>query len=506
MNLPDQMTGMADRPREWWTEAPQPQKFGAIGGAAVLVIALVFGLMSLTGGDDDWDPAILYADLDYSEAAEISTRLNSVGMPFKLTNDASTIVVPDDKVREMRLMLAAEGFPRSGRMGYEIFDDTQLAMTDFLQDINKVRALQGELEHTLSGIDGVNTARVHLVIPEESLFTEEQNPVTAAVNLTLAGRSALKPQQIDAIVNLVSASVEGLHNSRIVIVDQEGNMLTEEHDPLAQAANKQFRMQQKVEQVLEKKVQSLMDEVIGSGRSKVRVNVALDFSQRLTDEILFDPPSGSQIVISEETNERQSAEQGSEENAVRNYEVNRTVRNIVGSIGAISRMSMALTVDQTKVIIGEDGRAIEQKRSAEEIENLAELARQAVGYDESRGDDVTVFAMPFDKSQEIQARDEAIAEGRKQFWTGIAINVAKVLGILAALITLRFIIQAIGRGVGVEEDIEVLGEVAGDVEEDDFERPETPHDIILSRVQQMVRERPEDAAKLIRTMLVEEGS
>jgi len=249
-----------------------------------------------------------------------------------------------------------------------------------------------------------------------------------------------------------------------------------------------------------------MDEVIGSGRSKVRINVVLDFSQRHTDEVLFDPPSGSQIVISEETNERQSAEQGSEENAVRNYEVNRTVRNIIGSIGEISRLNMALTVDQTKVIIGEDGRAIEQTRSADEIDNLAALAQQAIGYDELRGDAVTVFAMPFDKSQEIQARDEAIADDRKQFWTGIAINVAKVLGILAALITLRFIIQAIGRGVGVEEDIEVLGEVAGDVEEEDFERPETPHDIILSRVQQMVRERPEDAAKLIRTMLVEEGS
>ena len=490
MNLPDQLTGVTDRPREWWEEAAQPQKFGAMGGAAVLVIALVVGIMWMTGGDEDWDPAILYADLEYAEAAEISTRLDAVGMPFKLTNDASTIVVPHDKVREMRLMLAAEGFPRSGRIGYEIFDNSQLAMTDFLQDVNLVRALQGELQETLGGIEGVRAARVHLVIPEESLFTEEQNPVTAAVNLSFAGTTTLKPSQVDAIVNLVSASVEGLDNSQIVIVDQEGNMLTEEHDPLAQAANKQFRMQQKVELVMEKKVQSLMDEVIGKGRSKVRINVALDFSQR--------------IVISEETNERQSAEQGSEENAVRNYEVNRTVRNIVGSVGAIARMSMALTVDQTKVIIGEEGRAVEQIRTPEEIQRLADLARQAVGFDAERGDEFTVFAMPFDKSQEIQARNKVVAEERKEFWTGIAISIAKVLGILAALITLRFIIQAIGRGVGVEEDIEVLGEIAGDVEEEDFERPETPHDIILGRVQQMVRERPEDAAKLIKTMLVEE--
>ena len=149
---------------------------------------------------------------------------------------------------------------------------------------------------------------------------------------------------------------------------------------------------------------------------------------------------------------------------------------------------------------------IEEDRSQEEIDQLAGLAEEAIGLDASRGDEIAVFAMHFDKAQEIKAREDLEATARQEFWTDIAILVAKFLGIIVALITLRFIIQAIGRGVGVEEDLEVLGEVAADIEEEEFERPETPHEMILSRVQHMVRERPEDAAKLIRTMLMEEGT
>ncbi|MEE2657966.1 MAG: flagellar basal-body MS-ring/collar protein FliF [Candidatus Latescibacterota bacterium] len=505
MNLPDELIGIADRPRTWWDEAPQPQKLGVIGCAAVLIIALVVGITSIGGGEEDWDPSLLYANLDYTEAAEITNRLSAMGIEHRLTDDASAITVPSDKVRDVRLALAAEGFPKSGRMGYEIFDEANVAMTDFLQEVNKLRALQGELETTLQGIDGVRTARVHLVIPQESLFTEEQNPTTAAVNLGLMGSIKLSSKQIDAITHLVSASVEGLQPENVVIVDQEGIMLSEEHDPLAKVANKQFQMTQRVERALQNKVQSMMDKVIGKGRSQVRVNVVLDFSRKNTDEVLFDPGT-TQVVISEETNETQSAEQGTEENAVRNFEVNRTVRNIIGSVGAIARLSIALTVDETKLVIDEDtGDLRVETREQQEIDRLASLAQRAIGYDQARGDEIQIWAMPFDKSQEIQARDTERAEQRTEFWTGIAITVAKVLGILAALITLRFIIQAIGRGVGVDEDVEVLGEVAGEVEEEEFERVETPHDILLSRVQNMVRERPEDAAKLLRTMLVEEG-
>ncbi len=167
---------------------------------------------------------------------------------------------------------------------------------------------------------------------------------------------------------------------------------------------------------------------------------------------------------------------------------------------------MALTIDKTKVIWNEETEVYEEEnRPQEEIQNLEKLAKKAVGFSDERGDQIEVFPMLFDKSQDIQAKREAKAEERQQFWTDIAINVAKILLIIGALVVLRFVIKAIGRGVGMEEELEVLGEFQTEVDaEDDFERPETPHEIILRRVQDMVRDRPEDSAKLIRTMLLEE--
>lgn len=503
MNLPTQVSDISGRSQEWWNDAPPMQKYGAMGGGVVALILIVFMMTSFSGGGDgEWEGRILYANLDFEEAAQISNRLSGLEVPHRLSADATAIIVPEDRHMELRVMMAGEGFPKSGRIGYEIFDEAQLAMTDFLQKVNYQRALQAEIEETLTNIDGVRNARVHLVIPEPSLFTEEQNPVTASVTLTLEGSTRLKRERINAIIYLVSASVEGLEQENVVIIDAGGNLLSEERDALVKMANKQFEMQQQVERVLEEKVQTLMDQVIGKERSRVRINVSLDFDQKQSQRKLIEP-GASQVVISEETQEKSSAERGTEEQAIRNYEVNETIENIVGSVGAVSRISMALTIDKTKVIINPDGQYVEEDRALEEINQLSDLAKGAIGLNEGRGDEVTVFAMTFDKTQEIRAREEAQAQERQDFWTDIAINVAKILGIIAALITLRFIIQAIGRGVGVEEELEVLGEISSDIEEEEFERPETPHEMILGRVQQMVRERPEDAAKLIRTMLMD---
>ena len=505
MNLPTQISDIIHRSRSWFEEAPPTQRYGVMGIGVLLMALVIFAVSSGFGdGGGEWEGRILYANMEFEEVAEVSNRLRIMEVPHRLTSDATAILVPADQYMDLRIQMAGEGFPKSGRIGYEIFDEAQLAMTDFLQSVNYLRALQAELEETLVRIDGVRDARVHLVIPEPSLFTEEQNPVTASVQLTLESNVKLKRDRIDAISYLIGASVEGLDIENVVILDASGNLLTEENDPLVKMANKQFEMQQQIEKVLENKVQSLMDQVIGTDRSRVRINVQLDFDRMNTQREVFEP-GATQVIISEETNETSSAEQGTEENAIRNYEVNRTVQNIVGSVGAVERVSMALTIDKTKVVFdAAQAKYIEEERTEEEITKLAQLAKEAVGLDEERGDEITVFAMNFDKTQEIQAKEELEATARQEFWTDIAINVAKVLGIIAALITLRFIIQAIGRGVGGEEELEVLGEISADIEEEDFERPETPHEMILGRVQQAVRERPEDAAKLIRSMLMEE--
>ncbi|MCH2660620.1 flagellar M-ring protein FliF, partial [bacterium] len=280
MNLPTQVSDITDRSRGWWDEAPSMQRYVAIGIAALLVLVIGFVASSgVSDGDDEWEGRILYANLEFDEAAEISNRLRIMEVPHRLTPDATTILVPEDQYMDLRVTLAGEGFPKSGRIGYEIFDEAQLAMTDFLQQVNYQRALQSELEETLVRIDGVRDARVHLVIPEPSLFNEEQNPVTASVQLSLQRNIKLKPEPIEAIGYLVSASVEGLDIENVVITDDDGNLLSEEKDPLVKMASKQFEMQQQVERALEQKVQTLMDQVIGPGSSSIRINVELNFDR-----------------------------------------------------------------------------------------------------------------------------------------------------------------------------------------------------------------------------------
>ena len=482
------------------------QRYVAIGIASLLVLVIGFVASSgVSDGDDEWEGRILYANLEFDEAAEISNRLRIMEVPHRLTPDATTILVPEDQYMDLRVTLAGEGFPKSGRIGYEIFDEAQLAMTDFLQQVNYQRALQSELEETLVRIDGVRDARVHLVIPEPSLFNEEQNPVTASVQLSLQRNIKLKPEPIEAIGYLVSASVEGLDIENVVITDDDGNLLSKEKDPLVKMASKQFEMQQQVERALEQKVQTLMDQVIGPGSSSIRINVELNFDRSDVTKEIFEPGA---VVISEETNETSSAEQGTEEQAIRNYEVNRKIEHVVGGVGTVNRITMALTVDLTKLELNEETEEyIEINRPEKEFQELEKVAKEVVGFNQERGDKIYVSRLQFDKTDEKRAKIEADAEVRLLFWTDIAINGGKVVGIIAALVLLRVILQAIGRGYGVEEDVEVLGEVEGDIEEEEMiARAETPHDIILDRVKNLVHQRPEDAAKLIRTMLVEQST
>ena len=264
MDLPTQVSGITERSQAWWAEAPSVQKYGALGGGIVGVALIIFMFFTMSGGKDQWEGRILYSNLEFGESADISNRLRTLEVPHRLTADATAILVPEDRYMELRVQLAGEGYPKSGRIGYEIFDEAQLAMTDFLQKVNFQRALQAEIEQTLINIEGVRNARVHLVIPEPSLFTEEQNPVTASVTLNLDGNKKLPIERINAISYLVSASVEGLDQGNVIIIDGSGNMLSEERDPLVKMANKQFEMKQQVEQALERKVQTLTDEEVGA--------------------------------------------------------------------------------------------------------------------------------------------------------------------------------------------------------------------------------------------------
>jgi flagellar biosynthesis/type III secretory pathway M-ring protein FliF/YscJ len=212
---------------------------------------------------------------------------------------------------------------------------------------------------------------------------------------------------------------------------------TPDADALDYAA--QFEHQQRVEDALQTRAQTMLDQIIGRNRSTVRIHAALDFSHRTAESSTVEP-DGGQVVLSEETSEKNSAEHGTEENMVRNFEVNRLIENTIGPVGRIRKLSIALTVDKTKVIHDiESNEYREIDRHQEEIRQLNALVGHAVGFDRKRGDEFSMFAMRFDKSQEIQAREVAVTGERREFWTGLVINLAKIGAILFALLVLRWI-------------------------------------------------------------------
>jgi len=411
----DLRTRITHRIGQWpakWSAINQWQRLGIIGGGAFLALLLVITLTTLMKDEDDWDPAILYADLDPSEAVEVHRYLNEWQIANRMTEDRRAVLVPEAMVRMLRLSLATEGFPRSGRMGYEIFDEASLAMTDVLKKVGFQRILKDELEATLEQLEGVRYARVHLVIPGPSLFTGEQNPITASVTLSLAQNVGLEPEIIDGIRYLIHASVQGLDREDVVVVDAEGNLLSEGPSPF-EASNESLGLQLRAEQVLEAEALDLLEGIIGKERARVRANISLDFSP----------------------------------DAAHRTKLNEKIRRIIARKAAVQRISLALTFDETMLTVdSETGNYIESPRSQEEIDSLTSLVKHVVIFQEDQGDQMAVLGMPFDKTAEIFLRDEQL----KEFWTDAAIETARLIGLIFAFLVLHFVVVKTSRRLDTE--------------------------------------------------------
>jgi len=503
----DAIRAYLEKAREMFEGMGRNQKIGIGAGAGVVLIALIYFAAS-GNGDDDKVYRPLYSDIDMKEAGEIAGRLREMNQDFHLGADGSLVLVPEADRAELRNILASEGFPKTGYIGYEVFDDVPLGITDFLQQVKMQQALEGELKKTILELEQVEDVRLHVVMPKPSLFTDQQNPTTASIMLNLRPRMTLDKKQVMAIQNLVASSVEGLDPKNITVLDNEGHMLSEEIDPLAQLTSKQIEAQRNVEKYMQREVQEVLDLVLGPDQAKLKVSVDLDFSQVQEEVESYDP--ATTVLRSEERNEESSAEAGTSERSVSNYEINRTIQRITGAPGRIRRISASLMLNN-KVPDAEattdPENPIYRERDADEMLQFSNLVRGALGMDDSRGDRLEVSRFVFAiQDLRVVAEKKRKEEERNELITTIVINVAKGIAIIIALLVLRAIIGAIGRGVAREEEIAM--EAQRELEEDDAgeELPETPHEIILGRIAQLISERPEDAAKLIRTMLIEDAS
>ncbi len=407
---------LVTRARVRWAELMPNQRLWAMV-AAGMVVALLGGLLWY-GLRTDW--RTLYADLDPDDARQIAQTLTQAQIPFDVAPNGGVIRVPAAQLDKARLATAAKGGVKSGRLGFEIFDKPNWVGSEFDEQVNYQRALEGELEHTVGTLADVESARVHLVMPHDSLFRDQERPAKASVVLKLRHRT-LADGEPDAIRNLVASAVDGLTADRVVLVDAAG------HLPLGPKTADALRLT--AEQSLEEKLVSTLEPVTGAGN--VRASVTLDYDPKASEETQESYDPDQTVTLSMKRTEQVSGPQpiaagvpGTASNAPNTqalpvyppatsqpqstkseegiYGAGKTTLHVVENPGKLHRMTAAIVVNDRLTQAAVKGKAaVWQPRSAEELRNLTALAQAAVGFDSSRGDLLTVQDFSFDANHTL---------------------------------------------------------------------------------------------------------
>jgi flagellar M-ring protein FliF len=398
-----------------------PAKLAAAFGVTALVAAALFMIMFRLGTEEQ---SLLYSDLSPKDAAAVTEGLTTANVEFKLSPDGSSIFVPRSKVAESRMQLASEGLPGQGSIGYEIFDkQNALGATTFVQNVNKLRALEGELARSIDSLDTVRNARVHLVLPEKALFQTNAEPPKASIVVGLE-RGSLTERQVNAIRNLVASSVEGLATENISILDGRGELLagaTNGADANGAAMDDRTTM---YEERLRRRLQEIVEGIVGPGAARVQVSADMDFSQVTETEEKFDPdqtsPRSTRTIEESDANRDmdQTVTQGqnvpdgtvpgagagqtsnsNKTDETVNYEISKTTRTQVTAPGKVTRLSVAVAVDgiiapATKA--GEAGKW--SARTPAEMEQITALVRSAAGISAERNDKIEVVNVRFAKA------------------------------------------------------------------------------------------------------------
>ncbi len=395
-----------------------PTRLVALGAVTAALIAFFAVIMMRVSTPP---MALLYSDLPVSDSAEIVAKLDAMDVPYELKGDGTTIMVPKTEALRLRMSMAEAGLPSGGSVGYEIFDDASaLGTTNFVQNINHLRALEGELARTIRALDAIQAARVHLVLPERELFAREQQDPTASI--VVRARGGLSRSQARGIQFLVSSAVEGLVPSNVSIIDEAGAILVGGNGDGASASSSLDERQQEYEHRLRRQVADIVTSVVGPNSAKIQVAAELDFNRITRNSETYDPDGqvvrSTQTVEESSSNTERDGQEGvtvgnalpdaigqnadanatSQESAARveetvNYEISRTTTTEVVEAGRVKRLSVAVLVDG-KYETAADGTRTYVERTPEELELIGRLVRSAIGFDESRGDRVEVVNLP----------------------------------------------------------------------------------------------------------------
>ncbi len=503
---PINFRGLLEQLKESWAKLSFKQRLllvGGIVGSTLLITLLVWFL-----GRPSFD--LLYRGLDEASAGQIVQYLKEQKITYKIERDGS-IYIPKDKVPEVRMEIASKGLLGGGGPGFELFDKDKLGLTEFQEKINYQRALEGELSRTILGIKGVKSVRVHLALPKESLFIEEERPPKASVLLELKPGFTLSQEQVRGIVNLVSGAVPKLDPKNVVVVDAlTGKKIYAYEGEEEAIATTQLAYKRKIEENLKNKVEELLTSALGYGKAIAQVTVELSFDKESLLEEKVNPEESA--VLSEDLEEEirrsrlaqeeggagvkgaltqkfeattQPQEQGEEytkKRVVRNYEVSKKVRNLEISPGSIKKISVAVVVD--KKVLAENETA-----KFEWIENLV---KGAIGYNPERGDEVKVEAKVFAEGPVVKP---SIMDYLAQAYKPLIV-------ILILIFLYFFILRPILRAIKPAPAPTPIGErIPPPLEEEVLEEEVLPREIAIG----IIRSQPERAAALVKKWLLEEA-
>jgi flagellar M-ring protein FliF len=453
--------------RQLWKQLGTNQRVSVVLATGVVLV----GLLGLAYWSSRPDFVLLYGKLDDAEAARVMGALDDAKVPYQTGRGGTSILVPSDKVYQLRAQLAAKGIPRGEGTGFEIFDKPNFGISDFVQRANYLRAVQGELSRTISQIDMVESARVMIVMPENRLLVDSQKKPTASVFIRIKGNGQLPPSGVNSVRFLVANAVEGLTVNNVSVVDNLGNVLSEnqDDDSAAGLSNTQLTARRNLEHYLARKAEGMLDRVLGSGQSVVRVSADINWDTITRTEEKFDPDgqvlrsatlddetttsstgteaTGGAAGVSGNTAEANaSTPTGAPSNnsqtkkKVTNsqYEITKTTINTLLSAGGLRRLSAAVFVSQKL-----DGAGAERKpvaRTPEEMQKLRRIVQSSlgIGEDPARKDDIALEEIPFNEQPAVELTARLETDSKRQFYWDIGKN---ALFALVALIMLAVFLK-----------------------------------------------------------------
>jgi flagellar M-ring protein FliF len=407
-------------------------------GLAVMLIAIAVGIPAFSKWQHERDFKPLFTNMSPEDAGAVVTKLKEGGVEHRLSDNGTTVLVPADKVDEVRLELAGAGLPKSGRIGFELFDKTNIGLTDFSEHVNYRRALEGELERSIRSLNQVDQARVHLTFPKESVYLDTREPAKASVLVHLRAGSALQPQNVVAISNLVASAVEGLSPDAVAVLDMQGNLLNRprknSNDP-NDPSDTLLEYKHQVEKDLMSKVESTLEPLLGEGKFRVGISAECDFSTSEQTDETYDP-THSVMSNSQKTEDMANTGQsagvpGTPSNLPRStikplagsgggsgssrrtesvsFETSRTVRQVKIPLGTIKRLSASVLFDQDFEWQGKDKqrKKVLVPPTAEKLKVIHDIVAAVIGLEADRGDLLVIESLPFEQTRELEEGEAA---------------------------------------------------------------------------------------------------